>query len=415
MYYLFKLGGANNYLLYQLLNCLAITYFYKYLADLSDESNNTRVIGLGIIGVGVLFYPLILFTSFVYGNIIGLTCSIGSVVYINKYKTSGKIRFIVLASVMAFLAIFVKNNYMIFIIGISCYICLLLLGDINKKDFSYIKREIVTLVLLIVIMFSQGIIARELICNISGKDLPKSGVSSWAFIAMGLQENGGRFDGWYNGYNELTYNGDIGYDTSEQAKIAKEDIDGRLEDFKNDFSYTFAFFSGKNASQWNNPSFQSYWINTSMSSDIRFAKWHENIFSLIGIRRGLRYLNYVQFIILAGSLCYLIFKRDKSYVEYLYEIIIIGGFIFHSFWEAKCQYTISYFVLFIPLCVSGYYYLVRDINDKIKTGKIYKSIITFLLVIVVIDAVINYNSVLHNIFINNEDEYYEELIEGGYI
>ena len=35
-------------------------------------------------------------------------------------------------------------------------------------------------------------------------------------------------------------------------------------------------------------------------------------------------------------------------------MIFIGGFVFHMFWEAKCQYTISYFVLLIPFAAAGY-------------------------------------------------------------
>ena len=44
----------------------------------------------------------------------------------------------------------------------------------------------------------------------------------------------------------------------------------------------------------------------------------------------------------------------------LLPMIFIGGFIFHLFWEAKGQYTITYFVLLIPYCVKG----VMDMTEK---------------------------------------------------
>ena len=44
--------------------------------------------------------------------------------------------------------------------------------------------------------------------------------------------------------------------------------------------------------------------------------------------------------------------------------IFIGGFIFHLFWEAKGQYTITYFVLLIPYCVKG----LMDMTDEIADG-----------------------------------------------
>ena len=37
----------------------------------------------------------------------------------------------------------------------------------------------------------------------------------------------------------------------------------------------------------------------------------------------------------------------------LLPTIFIGGFLFHLFWEAKSQYTITYFVLLIPYCAKG--------------------------------------------------------------
>ena len=39
--------------------------------------------------------------------------------------------------------------------------------------------------------------------------------------------------------------------------------------------------------------------------------------------------------------------------------IFIGGFLFHTFLEAKGQYTMPYFTLLIPLAIQGYGIAVR--------------------------------------------------------
>ena len=39
--------------------------------------------------------------------------------------------------------------------------------------------------------------------------------------------------------------------------------------------------------------------------------------------------------------------------------IFIGGFLFHTFWEAKGQYTMPYFTLLILLAIQGYGIAVR--------------------------------------------------------
>lgn len=64
----------------------------------------------------------------------------------------------------------------------------------------------------------------------------------------------------------------------------------------------------------------------------------------------------LQFWAYAGVLLYLIFgRKDKRFFEsLLLQITVLGGFVFHCVWEAKGQYTISYFVLLLPLAVLGF-------------------------------------------------------------
>ena len=82
----------------------------------------------------------------------------------------------------------------------------------------------------------------------------------------------------------------------------------------------------------------------------------------------------MQSIILFGVICYIIlgFKEIKL-KELLYAIVFIGGFIFHLIWEAKCQYTITYFVLLIPYFVIGYYklcnILAKYVNEYMEKHK----------------------------------------------
>lgn len=56
-----------------------------------------------------------------------------------------------------------------------------------------------------------------------------------------------------------------------------------------------------------------------------------------------------------GVLVFVLFDIKNCSIEHLiFAIIFIGGFVFHLFWEAKCQYTITYFVLLIPYAAKGY-------------------------------------------------------------
>ena len=58
--------------------------------------------------------------------------------------------------------------------------------------------------------------------------------------------------------------------------------------------------------------------------------------------------------ILAGALLYLIFCRKRDDLSLFFFLTVLGGFVFHTFWEAKSQYALPYFTLLIPLAVDGY-------------------------------------------------------------
>ena len=46
--------------------------------------------------------------------------------------------------------------------------------------------------------------------------------------------------------------------------------------------------------------------------------------------------------------------------------MFIGGFLFHMLWEAKCQYTTSYFILLIPYSMRGYLQLSKIVQEFIN-------------------------------------------------
>ena len=54
----------------------------------------------------------------------------------------------------------------------------------------------------------------------------------------------------------------------------------------------------------------------------------------------------------------------------LLPTIFIGGFSFHLFWEAKSQYTITYFVLLIPYCAKGLMDMTNEMIDSFRNLKL---------------------------------------------
>lgn len=61
---------------------------------------------------------------------------------------------------------------------------------------------------------------------------------------------------------------------------------------------------------------------------------------------------------------YIMYCRKQHEIQKAIPLVaFIGGFLFHIFWEAKCQYTIIFFVLLIPYAFQGYRQCVRNISE----------------------------------------------------
>lgn len=81
-----------------------------------------------------------------------------------------------------------------------------------------------------------------------------------------------------------------------------------------------------------------------------------------------RLLNYLHIWLIFGA-ALLIFsgKEELSPEMLLLMTVFVGGFVFHTFWEAKGQYTLPYFVLLIPLAVQGYWSVITAAKTGGKT------------------------------------------------
>ncbi|MBO7681986.1 MAG: hypothetical protein J6T17_04435, partial [Clostridia bacterium] len=123
----------------------------------------------------------------------------------------------------------------------------------------------------------------------------------------------------------------------------------------------------KNASQWADPLFQSLWTSQVRQTRNERPGWLTRLLSPKGSTTLGQVLDVLQFWAYAGALLYLIFgRKDKKFFEsLLLQITVLGGFVFHCVWEAKGQYTLSYFVLLLPLAVFGFEAFFRWLETKL--------------------------------------------------
>lgn len=350
--------GNNNYVVFQLINVVAITIIYKQISDISVILHLPKVCCISIMLFGVFYLPVLLYSTFAYGNILAQMLVLISLKNELIFMKEPKIKYIFFSAVFLALSISLKQNNLIFLIAMIIYAVIKFIEIKESKIFILIICILAGIIL-------QGNLLKDLLETKTNEQI--DGMSMWSFVAMGLHENEELCDGWWDNSTAITYEKSK-YNADEQKKVALEDIQNRLREFNKDKEYAFRFFSRKIASQWNNPTFQCFWINQVCGSDIVHSKLVNKILSISNSDKMTKVLDFVQFLILSGIIfSVLLTIESKEYI--LLKIIFIGGFLFHIAWEAKGQYTLPYFLLMIPISLNGYYSLLtyRQVRNTFGT------------------------------------------------
>lgn len=253
-----------------------------------------------------------------------------------------------------------------------------------------------------------------------------SGVTAMSYLAMGMQE-ASRGCGWYNGFNIDTYD-TAGMDTALANEISRLAIDERLTYFREHPGYTADFYLHKHLSQWADGTYASRQatLATYGGRSAFFKEVYEG--SLSG--GYIEWCNAWQNVLYLGVLVFCIDslkKRRKSKVVghmtdqtaghtagctadhmadrhgadrhgadqlgadrhgtdwhgtdrlgadchgtdrlYVYVglIAVLGGFLFHTFWEANSRYIFSYSLLLMPYCGAGVYTGICRIRDWVRS------------------------------------------------
>ncbi|MCM1025465.1 MAG: glycosyltransferase family 39 protein [Roseburia sp.] len=366
---IFTLFGVNNYCALQILNVL-----YLWLIIYFVVKNTRFMFGEEQYQIGVvlmLFFPLSLYVTYIYGSQLSLALSLASAYYLLRFLTKeGKIWLnFLLVVVLNTFSVLIKNNALIFTIA---ELCLILLFSVKRAEKKIVLRNVLLAAAILGVYALSVAAANKSLARYTGSD--KVGAPKTAWVAVGLQ-TGGAAEGWNNFFCRDVYWGNDcdaeATDTLSRAAI-KESIYGFLKDPK----YCVKFFYKKICSEWMNPSFDGIGIveksvKLNPNTEIRYStpvRWFLSNApgkSLDATHSVLNeYLRIYELAIFAGAFLYLIIRRLRV-TDCLFMVVFIGGFLFHIFWEAACQYMLPYFVMLIPYGVMG----LTDFRD-IVAGRI---------------------------------------------
>ena len=187
-----------------------------------------------------------------------------------------------------------------------------------------------------------------------------------AWLAMGLSE-GHAAPGWYKEDHTVQAFKDSGNNPELTAQKAKAVVAERLGYFASEPAEGLRFFSVKLRSQWNEPSYDSIWLNQVFLSYSEKGALYK-LFCDKGEDLSEGFMNQHQQIVFLGMLlgCIALLKK-KDILGCILPLIILGGLMYHLLFEAKSQYALPYFILMLPLAASGLGALFDYIKNKKPT------------------------------------------------
>ena len=350
-YLLSFVTGTYNYLAIRLINVVFLVLLYSELQLTGRQAGLGKAGEIMVLVLGVLFLPTTLYTLFIYGNIPGLALAVMAVRFMVDAFAKNKKYLGVLSVVLMFLSCVFKSNHMIFAVAIGIY-CLF--KGISVKDY----KKLIYIPGLILAIWLSSFIPKLVMRNLTGLPL-NGGVNYASYLAMGIQENAPNYPGGFNGFNEDTYRM-LGGDSKAHGEYAMEVYKQGLSEMVSDPAYMLNFFTRKQMHQWADPVYKSYWSVQAVAQD-NTALWFN---SFIGPRAEhplVIAFSFFQIITWFGAVLFVWLKnKDEHFEEALImPLTFIGGFIFHTFWEAKSQYVFSYYVILFPICILGWSALLK--------------------------------------------------------
>lgn len=324
-----------------------------------------REIGCGrvprlLIGFFAVLFPLLpLYSTFVYGTLPGMFLGSLSVLFAIRFAKEKKWWMAGVSALILWMAIFAKENFLIFGIAISLYLFMTMLSS-KEKGKLLLVTVLFILVTLVGTKPAKWLLEKQGVLEKGG------GLSPWSFVVMGLSPDTSTIaPGWWDSYNwdSFVVSGD---DRDVQAEKNKEDLVIQLRKYKNDPKAFIKQMYQKQVSQWCDTSYESLWVSRTQLYGRRDVGPVPSFYNdERNARRFTGYMNGGILFLLLGLLAFCYGRRgsaDKNYASLLLMIITIGGALFHIFWEAKSQYTYVYVIFLLPLMARGFEYLMQYIG-----------------------------------------------------
>jgi len=337
----FRVTGNTNPKTLQYINALCNVMIIIALGFIGKEIlNKSKFIAMII---GMFFVSIALLSTFVYGDIIGLACSLWSVYFLIKYNKSEKWYWVLLSAVLMAVAMVFRKNMLIFMAAEVIYLLINIITRKPKIKKTLIDVGVIIAFILISFMPSKiiiGVIQNK--CNLNNDNQ----IPTTTYLYIGMTD-GYRGSGWYNDNAKWAWEKTI----PEAKKIYSEAIVERVKELITNPIELIKFYAKKNISMYAENTYAALFYNQTYNFDETGSTDKEKDEFLISQQDRLQLYQKALIILIFACTLLLLIKNKKciSNDELLLLIIFMGGFIFHNLWEAKSRYIIPYLVVLIPL------------------------------------------------------------------
>jgi len=354
-----RLFGINQLTLFQLLNVLFVVLTQIAILRIARELFcDPRVELLTAILLCLCLQPVLL-SVFLYGTIPGMALSVWSLYFIVHTIRKKRASSLIPAAVLIAIAILLKKNYWIVLIAESVMLLLFALRE---------KKWIVTVFFTVAISLSFLLpAATQRFYEVRAGEPFGKGTPQMAWLVTGFRDSS-LCAGWYNGYTNyiLSQNN---YDYDVTLAQCKTDFAERADIFLSRPIYFGSFFYHKIMSQWNEPEFQTIWVNAIYE---RSGEATDLVKSICDGEAGLAlevYFNQLmQLIYAAMAFAFFVLfrkKEERDEARMIIPMILLGAAIYHALFEAKSLYAVIYVPMMLPYAAYG----IKQISELVSRKK----------------------------------------------
>lgn len=346
LYYLFiKIFNNSTYVLtyMRIFNLIFSIIGYVYLYKITDILYKNNKINLCLLLLFVGFNHLLLYSVYVYTNVLGYSLAIISIYYLIYYFKNDKR--LILSFIFIVLSIIIRKNSLIILIA---EIITLIFNTVNIKKIS----NIIFILLFCIAIFTPNLVEKyyESKYNV----IYNHHIPTISYVCYGMNYSEDSPGRWVGDFEDIFFNNN--HDEKMVKEYASIYIDSVLDYFKNNPLKCIKFYIEKFICTWCDHKYDVFTVE--IYNEICTIEQYEPIMNDI----------YDAFLSLMsiGLIVFVIRHIKNIDYEFIIIISIVGGFIFHFFWESQAIYSYQYVLLLLPLSAYGLNAIINRLTNFIK-------------------------------------------------